>query len=145
MTGDLEDRLPGFSAGLSAEPYRAVAALLITDVLIEAGKATRVGKIRLAPPGPDGRRAVVQWTSAAGHGTAPTTPTVEGPVRPDLGGLAPGAGRALPVDDHSCAAGVHPHRGAAGANAVSAGYLLVVPAGASRGHSCCVRDEEFPS
>lgn len=53
---------------------------MITEALIATGRASRVDRIRIAPPGPDGRRAVVQWTHPTGHGTAPTTQTVDGTI-----------------------------------------------------------------
>lgn len=80
MTGGLGDPLARIPAGLSVETYRAVAALLIIEALIAAGRASRVDRVRIAPPGPAGRRALVEWTHTAGHGTAPTTQTVDGTI-----------------------------------------------------------------
>lgn len=81
MTGGLGDPLARIPAGLGTETYRAVAALLITEALVETGRASRVDRVRISPPGPDGRRAAVHWTHATGPGTAvPATQTVEGTI-----------------------------------------------------------------
>jgi hypothetical protein len=54
MTGGLGDPLARIPAGVGAGTYRAIAALLITEALIESRRASRVDRVRIAPPGPDG-------------------------------------------------------------------------------------------
>lgn len=81
MTGSLGDPLARVPGGLGAETYRAVAALLITEALVETGWASRVDRVRISPPGPEGRLAVIHWSQATGPGAAvPATQTVEGTI-----------------------------------------------------------------
>jgi len=62
---DLGDPLGRIPTGLPADSYKAVAGLVVTDALADTGRADRV-TVRVAPPGPGGRLAVVEWT---GRGT----------------------------------------------------------------------------
>jgi hypothetical protein len=82
MTGGLGDPLARIPPGLGTETYRSVAALLITETLVETGRASRVDRVRISPSGPNGRHALVQWTQVASQGTAPGTQTVEGTIPP---------------------------------------------------------------
>lgn len=63
---------------LPVELHRAVLGLLITEALIGSGRATRVTRLQIAPPGPNGRRIVVEWTSRAERGQPAGTRTVDG-------------------------------------------------------------------
>lgn len=62
---DLGDPLGRIPTGLPADSYRAVAGLVVTEALADTARSDRV-TVRVAPPGPGGRLAVVEWT---GRGT----------------------------------------------------------------------------
>lgn len=62
---DLGDPLGRIPTGLPSDSYTAVAGLVVTDALADTGRADRV-TVRVVPPGPGGRLAVVEWT---GRGT----------------------------------------------------------------------------
>lgn len=76
--GDLTSRVP---AGLSTETFRAVLSLIITEALVSAAQAGRVTRIQVSPPGPIGRRVLVEWMGATAHGQAPTPGVVDGHIQ----------------------------------------------------------------
>lgn len=76
--GDLPSRVP---AGLSTETYRSVLSLVVTEALVSAGRVGRVTRLHVSPPGPAGRRVVVEWIGPATQGRPPTSGAVEGHVR----------------------------------------------------------------
>jgi len=74
--GDPLAELP--ATPLPVELHRAVLGLLITEVLVGSGRATRVTRLQISPPGPRGRRVIVEWTGRSNRNT-PTQPrTVDG-------------------------------------------------------------------
>ncbi|MHB1801246.1 MAG: DUF4062 domain-containing protein [Actinomycetes bacterium] len=74
--GDPLSELP--TTPLPVELHRAVLGLLITEALIGSGHATHVTRLQIAPPGPGGRRIIVEWTGRADRGQTPDTRTVDG-------------------------------------------------------------------
>lgn len=76
--GDLTARVP---AGLSTETHRAVLGLVITEALMSTGRASRVTRVQISPPGPNGRRVLVEWMGSAAHGQAAAPGTVDGFIR----------------------------------------------------------------
>lgn len=78
MSGGMGDPLASVPHGLTAETHAAVVARRLTEALVETGRASRVDRVRVAPPGPNGRRALVEWTTSGAHGGPPATRTVHG-------------------------------------------------------------------
>lgn len=79
MSGGIGDPLANIPHGLIAETHAAVVvALLLTEALVETGRASRVDRVLVAPPGPNGRRALVEWTSSGAHGQPSATRAVHG-------------------------------------------------------------------
>lgn len=66
----------------SDELQKAVLRLVITECLIKAGRASRVDRIEISPPGPAGRSALISLSSATARAGAPRTLTVDGTLRP---------------------------------------------------------------
>jgi hypothetical protein len=78
LSGGIGDPVGRLPRGLTAETYRAVVTLLVTEALVETGRASRVDRVLVSPPGPDGRRVLVEWTAPAAHGQPSATRTVDG-------------------------------------------------------------------
>jgi hypothetical protein len=78
VSGGLGDPLGRLPRGLSAETYRAVVELLVTEALIEAGRASRVDRVLVSPSGPEGRRVLVEWAAPAAYGQPGATHIVDG-------------------------------------------------------------------
>lgn len=76
--GDLPSQVP---AGLSTETYRAVLSLVVTEALVRSGRAGRVTRLQVSPPGPAGRRVVVEWAGLAAQGRPPSSGAVDGYVK----------------------------------------------------------------
>lgn len=81
LSGDLGDLTSRVSSGLNTETYRAVLSLIITEALVGTGRASRVTRTHISPPGPGGRRVLVEWEGAASHGQAAVPGTIEGHIR----------------------------------------------------------------
>ena len=83
--------VPVLRAGLGMA--EAAFGLLATEALNESGLEVLVTRVEVSPPGPDGRRVHLAWTSRDSMGTrAGTSVEVEGVVPPRL--AATGAERA---------------------------------------------------
>jgi hypothetical protein len=78
MSGGIGDPLASVPHGLTAETHAAVVSLLLTEALVGTGRASRVDRVLVAPPGPNGRRALVEWTSPGAHGQPSATRAVHG-------------------------------------------------------------------
>ncbi|HJQ00547.1 MAG TPA: DUF4062 domain-containing protein [Jatrophihabitans sp.] len=63
---------------LSDDVQRAVLRLLITEALVVSGRASRVIKMSISPPGPSGRRAVVSWATPSRRGQPTKVLEVDG-------------------------------------------------------------------
>lgn len=63
---------------LPVDLYRAVAGLLITEALVGSGRASRVVRVQLSPPGPAGRRLVVEWAGRTDRNTPAQLRVVDG-------------------------------------------------------------------
>lgn len=72
FTMDLPDR------SLPTATFAAVFGLLATEALIQAGRAQRVQQVHVAPPGPNGRRITIAWTSQPQRGTPSSSHSVTG-------------------------------------------------------------------
>ena len=75
--GDLPSRVP---EALNAETFAATLGLVITEALIGTGRATQVTRTQISPPGPTGRRVIVEWTGAPGHGQTAAPGRTEGHI-----------------------------------------------------------------
>jgi len=67
----------------ASDVYAALFALLFTEALIESGRASRVTKVQVSPPGPLGRNLSLEWVGHNNRGDEPTSRTLSGilPVR----------------------------------------------------------------
>lgn len=72
-----------FTVDLPAETvptalYQAVFALLVTEALVESGRAIHVESAQVSPLGPGGRRVRIAWLGHTDHGGALTHVNLEG-------------------------------------------------------------------
>jgi hypothetical protein len=64
---------------MSVELHAALLRLLITEALIATGRAARVTRLDVSPPGPDGRQIRLEWIRRHDRGRAPAASrSVEG-------------------------------------------------------------------
>jgi len=78
---DFTSDLPSWAT--ASDVYAALFALLFTEALIESGRASRVTKVQVSPPGPLGRNLSLEWVGHNNRGDEPTSRTLSGllPVR----------------------------------------------------------------
>lgn len=74
--GDPLSQLP--AAALPAELHRAVLGLLITEALVGSGRASRVTRLQISPPGPRGRRVIVRWSGHSDRNITAKQRTIDG-------------------------------------------------------------------
>jgi hypothetical protein len=72
FTGDL----PG--KALPTALYQAVFTLLVTEALIESGRAVHVESAQVSPLGPGGRRVRIAWVGHSDRGGRPTRVSLDG-------------------------------------------------------------------
>jgi len=76
FSGDPLADLP--ADGLPVELQRATIGLLITEALVGSRRASRVNSLRVSPPGPNGRRLVLNWTGRSAFGRPTEKREVDG-------------------------------------------------------------------
>jgi len=81
LSGGIGDPLSRIPMGLTAETFRAIAELLITETLLETGRASRVDRVLISPRGPDGRRVLVEWAEPLANGNHGATQTIDGYIQ----------------------------------------------------------------
>ena len=80
--GSIGDPLADMPAApLSVDLYRAVLNLLVTEALVSSGRCTRVVRVQVAPPGPEGRRVRVEWVARPDRNAGPDVRVVDGYIR----------------------------------------------------------------
>ncbi len=63
---------------LSVELHTALVRLLITEALIGSGRAVRVTRLDVSPPGPSGRRVRLEWIRRSDRFSPPESRSVDG-------------------------------------------------------------------
>lgn len=58
--------------------YQAAFTLLVTEALVESGRAMHVKSAQVSPLGPEGRRVRMAWAGHTDHGGRPTHVSLEG-------------------------------------------------------------------
>lgn len=66
------------SGAITTDVYAAVFSLLLTEALVESGRASRVTNVQLSPLGPRGRNVRVEWAGHSDSGSVGTECTVRG-------------------------------------------------------------------
>jgi hypothetical protein len=68
------------TGGVSTDVYQAVFALLLTEALVESGRAIRATRVLVSPLGPRGRGVSLEWVGHTNRGDRPTTCSLSGVI-----------------------------------------------------------------
>ena len=68
------------TGGVSTDVYQAVFALLLTESLVESGRAMRATRVLVSPLGPRGRNVSLEWVGHTNRGDRPTTCSLSGVI-----------------------------------------------------------------